>query len=79
MPSQLKLAVEVHPDGYVAYPLGLGPGAILRPRRFLRGGARGRALCHCLPPVEIFGRDSLGPAEDGPVLEAFVAEAAVPG
>jgi hypothetical protein len=29
--------------------------------------------------VETFGRESLAPAEEGPVLEAFVAEVAVPG
>ena len=29
MPSHLKLVVEKHPDGYVAYPLGIGRGAIL--------------------------------------------------
>jgi hypothetical protein len=29
LPSRLKLGVEKHPDGYVAYPLGLGRGAIL--------------------------------------------------
>jgi hypothetical protein len=29
--------------------------------------------------VEIFGRESLAPTEDGPVFEAFVAGVAVPG
>jgi hypothetical protein len=78
MPSQLKLAVEVHADGYVAYPLGLGRGVILG-----QGDPYEAALMdvHSVIafPVETCARDSLGPAEDGPVLDAFVAEAAIPG
>ena len=78
MPSHLKLVVEKHPDGYVAYPLGLGRGAILG-----QGDTYEAALADVRSAIafhiETFGRESLAPAEDGPVLEAFVAEVAVPG
>lgn len=73
MPSHLKLVVEKHSDGYVAYPLGIGRGAILG-----QGDSYEDALADVRSAiafhVETFGGESLAPAEDGPVLEAFVAE-----
>jgi len=73
MPSNLKLVVEKHPDGYVAYPLGIGRGAILG-----QGDSYEDALADVRSAiafhVETFGQESLVSAEDGPVLEAFVAE-----
>ena len=73
MPSHLKLVVEKHPDGYVAYPLGIGRGAILG-----QGDTYEEALADVRSAiafhVETFGGESLAPAENGPVLEAFVAE-----
>jgi hypothetical protein len=73
MPSHLKLVVEKHSDGYVAYPLGIGRGAILG-----QGDSYEDALADVRSAiafhVETFGEESLAPAEDGPVLEAFVAE-----
>jgi hypothetical protein len=73
MTSNLKLVVEKHPDGYVAYPLGIGRGAIIG-----QGDSYEAALADVRSAitfhVETFGDESLRPAEDGPVLEAFVAE-----
>jgi hypothetical protein len=73
MPSHLKLVVEKHSDGYVAYPLGIGRGAILG-----QGDSYEDALADVRSAiafhVETFGEETLAPAEDGPVLEAFVAE-----
>jgi len=78
MPSHLKLVIEKHPDGFVAYPLGLGRGAILG-----QGDTYEAALADVRSAiafhVETFGPESLAPAEDGPILEAFVTEVAVPG
>lgn len=77
MSAPLKIVVEKHPDGYVAYPLGLARGAILG-----QGDSYEEALADVrsaiLFHVETFGAESLAPAEDGPVLEAFVAEAVLP-
>jgi predicted RNase H-like HicB family nuclease len=76
MPSHLKLIVEKHSDGYVAYPLGISRGAILG-----QGDSYENALADVRSAiafhVQTFGEESLAPGEEGPVLEAFVAEVAL--
>jgi hypothetical protein len=73
----LKVVVEKHSDGYVAYPLGLARGAIIG-----QGDTYEAALADVRSAIafhaETFGSDSLSPKEDSPVLEAFVAEAIIP-
>jgi predicted RNase H-like HicB family nuclease len=71
----IKIVVEKHADGYVAYPLGLsgvvvGEGASYEEAL---NDVRSAILFH----IETFGREALDP--DSPVLEAFVAEATVAG
>lgn len=77
MALPLKIVVEKHPDGYVAYPLGLARGAVVG-----QGDTYESALADVRSAIafhlESFGTDALSPAEENPVLEAFVAEAAVP-
>ena len=77
MSAPLKIVVEKHSDGYVAYPLGLARGIVLG-----QGDSYESALADVRSAiafhVETFGPEALAPAEDGPVLEAFVAEAALP-
>jgi len=72
----LKIVVEKHSDGYVAYPLGLTRGAIVG-----QGDTYEAALTDVRSAIafhiETFGPAALASAED-PILEAFVAEAAVP-
>ena len=67
----LKIVVEKHPDGYVAYPLGL-KGVVVG-----EGDTYEQALADCQSAirfhVETFGSEVLEP--DSPVLEAFIAEA----
>jgi len=67
----LKIVVEKHPDGYVAYPLGL-KGVVVG-----EGDSYEQALADCQSAirfhVETFGPEVLEP--DSPVLEAFIAEA----
>ena len=71
MASTLKLVVEKHPDGYVAYPLGIGrEQSLVNSYEAVLADLRSAITFH----VETFGDESLRPAEDGPVLEAFVAE-----
>lgn len=71
--TQFKIVVEKHPDGYVAYPLGL-KGVVVG-----EGSTYEEALTDVKSAirfhVETFGRDML--EADSPVLEAFVAEAGV--
>lgn len=69
---QIKVIVEKHPDGYVAYPLGV-KGVVVG-----QGDSYQAALEDVQSAisfhVETFGADSLMDPES-PVVEAFVAEA----
>lgn len=71
--TTVKILVEKHPEGYVAYPLGI-EGVIVG-----EGESYEEALEDVRSAIrfhlETFGSDSLG--TDTPVLEAFVAEARV--
>jgi len=71
---QIKIIVEKHPDGYVAYPLGL-TGVVVG-----QGDTYEEALADVQSAIafhiESFGKDVL--EGDSPVLEAFVAETALP-
>jgi len=77
MALPLKIVVEKHPDGYVAYPLGLARGAVVG-----QGNTYEAALADVRSAIafhfESFGAEALFPLEENPVLEAFVAEAAAP-
>lgn len=72
---QYKIIVEKHPDGYVAYPLGV-KGVVVG-----QGDTYEEALSDVKSAIrfhiETFGKDVL--AIDPPILEAFVAEADVEG
>lgn len=67
---QYKIIVEKHPDGYVAYPLGL-KGVVIG-----QGDTYEEALSDVKSAirfhVETFGEDVL--EIEPPILEAFVAE-----
>ncbi len=71
--KQVKVIVEKHPDGYVAYPLGC-KGVVVG-----EGDSYEEALADVKSAirfhVETFGADVLN--ADPPVLEAFVAETGV--
>ena len=74
MERQIKIIVEKHSDGYVAYTLGLR-GVVVGEGDSYEGAladVRSAILFH----LETFGADAL--SDETPVLEAFVAEAAVP-
>ena len=77
MKPSLKIVVGRHSDGYVAYPLGLARGAVVGQGETYEAAlsdVRSALAFH----VETFGAAALASAEDDPVLEAFVAETAVP-
>ena len=74
MEKQFKIIVEKHPDGYVAYPLGL-KGVVVG-----EGDTYEEALDDVTSAIrfhiETFGTD-IFEDDEAPVLEAFVAEAGV--
>ena len=69
--KQIKVIVEKHADGYIAYPLGL-KGIVIG-----EGDTYEEALADVKSAIrfhiETFGSDVFD-TEDTPVLEAFVAE-----
>jgi predicted RNase H-like HicB family nuclease len=71
--KQYKIVVEKHPDGYVAYPLGI-KGIVVG-----QGDTYEEALSDVKSAIsfhiESFGNEDLD--IDPPILEAFVAEAGV--
>jgi predicted RNase H-like HicB family nuclease len=73
--KNLKVIVEKHPDGYVAYPLGL-KGVIVG-----EGDSYEEALADVKSAIrfhiQTFGKEAFN-EEDSPVVEAFIAEAGVP-
>ena len=75
--SSVKIIVEKHPDGYVAYPLGLTRGAIVG-----QGDSYEEALTDVRSAIafywETYGSDAFHLFEDDTVLEAFVAETLLP-
>jgi predicted RNase H-like HicB family nuclease len=71
--KKFKIIVEKHPDGYVAYPLGLkgvvvGQGDTYKD---VLADVKSAIRFH----IEIFGEDVL--EVEPPIIEAFVAEAGV--
>jgi hypothetical protein len=71
----IKIIVEKHPDGYIAYPLGVIKGACVG-----QGDSYEAALADVKSAIrfhiETFGADAF--EKDGlPVLEAFIAEAGI--
>ena len=71
--NTIKIIVEKHPDGYVAYPLGL-KGIVVG-----QGDSYEEALADVRSAIrfhiETFGEEVL--QGQPPVLEAFVAEAGI--
>lgn len=69
----MKIIIEKHPDGYVAYPIGI-QGVIVG-----EGDTFNEALHDVQSAIrfhiETFGRESL--ETENPALDAFVAEATV--
>ena len=72
MEMQVKVIVEKHPDGYVAYPLGTRGVVVGQGDTYQAAldDVRSAISFH----VETFGSDSIMDRES-PVIEAFVAEA----
>ncbi len=71
--KKVKIIIEQHPDGYVAYPLGL-KGVVIG-----EGDSREEALADVESAIR-FHVETFGPEvfdDDPPVLEAFIEETGV--
>ena len=70
---QVKIIVEKHPDGYVAYPLGVRGVVVGEGETYAEALADVRSAIRF--HIDTFGDDVLD--GDSPVLEAFVTEAGI--
>ena len=73
MEMRLKIIVEKHPDGYVAYPLGMKGVVVGQGSTYTAAleDVRSAVAFH----VRTFGDETI--TGDSPVIEAYVAEAGV--
>jgi predicted RNase H-like HicB family nuclease len=69
----MKIIIEKHPEGYVAYPAGVQGIVVGQGKTFDEAlhDVQGAIRFH----IETFGRDSL--ESENPALDAFIAEALV--
>ena len=74
MTRQVKIIVEKHADGYVAYPLGLKGVVVGEGNRCEEALADVKSAIRF--HIETFGSEAL--PDDSPLLEAFVTEATFP-
>jgi predicted RNase H-like HicB family nuclease len=70
----VKIVVERHPDGYVAYPLGIKGVVVGQGDTYEEAVADLKSALQF--HLETFGHGSLD--VDPPILEAFIAETGVP-
>jgi predicted RNase H-like HicB family nuclease len=72
---QIKIIIEKHPDGFVAYPLGLKGVVVGQGDTYedALGDVKSAIEFH----IETFGPDVL--EMEPPILEAFIAEARIEG
>jgi predicted RNase H-like HicB family nuclease len=71
---QVKIIVEKHTDGYVAYPLGLKGVVVGEGDRYEEALADVKSAIRF--HIDTFGSEVL--PDESPLLEAFVAEATIP-
>jgi predicted RNase H-like HicB family nuclease len=71
--KQIKIIVEKHPDGYVAYPLGVKGAIVGQGETYDEALADVKSAINCY--IEIFGNQML--EDESPVIEAFLTEAEV--
>jgi len=71
--TQFKIIVEKHPDGYVAYPLGLKGVVVGQGDTYeqVLADVRSAIRFH----IETFGKEVM--EIESPIVEAFVAEAGI--
>ena len=67
----IKIVIEKHPDGYIAYPIGLRGVCVGEGDTFEEALADARSAVKF--HIESFGEDVLEESDD--VIQAFIAEA----
>ncbi|WP_174715378.1 type II toxin-antitoxin system HicB family antitoxin [Aphanothece sacrum] len=70
--KNFKIVIEKHPDGYVAYPIGIVGAVIGQGDTYDEALSDIKSALACY--IEIFGQEII---EDTPSIEVFIAEAGV--
>lgn len=70
--KQFKIVIEKHPDGYVAYPIGIVGAIVGQGDTYEEALSDVKSAIACY--IEVFGTEIL---EDTPTVEVFIAEAGV--
>ncbi|WP_081588076.1 type II toxin-antitoxin system HicB family antitoxin [Gloeocapsa sp. PCC 7428] len=70
--KQFKIIIEKHPDGYVAYPIGVAGAIVGQGDTYEEALSDVKSAITCY--IEVFGKEML---EDVPCVEVFIAEAGV--
>jgi predicted RNase H-like HicB family nuclease len=70
--KHLKIIVEKHSDGYVAYPIGIVGAIVGQGDTYEEALADVKSAIACY--AEVFGKEML---EDVPTIEVFISEAGV--
>jgi predicted RNase H-like HicB family nuclease len=71
--KQIKIIIEKHPDGYIAYPLGIKGIVVGEGDTYEEALADVQSALRC--HLEVFGKEVL--EDESPVIEAFITEAEV--
>lgn len=71
--KQFKVVIEKHPDGFVAYPLGMKGVVVAEGDTYEEAFANVKSAIKF--HIETFGQDALD--LDSPVIDVFVAETTV--
>jgi predicted RNase H-like HicB family nuclease len=69
--NAVKIVVEKHPDGYVAYPIGLNGACVAQGDTFEQVMTEVKSAIQF--HLDTFGKDALLPDADSPIMEAFIA------
>lgn len=73
--TAVKIVVEKHSDGYVAYPIGLNGACVAQGDTFEQVMAEIKSAVRF--HLDTFGKDALLQDADSPIMEAFIAEASL--
>ena len=71
--KQFKIVIEKHPDGYIAYPVGMVGAVVGQGDTYEEALLDVKSALHTY--IEVFGQENL---EEASSVEVFIAEAGVP-
>ena len=70
--NKFKIVIEKHPDGYVAYPIGIVGAIVRQGDTYEEALSDVKSVISCY--IEVFGSEML---EDTDSVEVFIAEAEI--